>query len=296
MAQRAAIMVHGGAGRIPAELAESCRKGCRGAALIGWDVLMSGGSALDAVEQAVRVLEDDPVFDAGVGSHLNRAGQAELDAALMDGSTLRVGAVVSVRRVRNPIVLARRILEADEHVMYSGEGAEAFALEQGLALCRNEDLIIPRERDLWEAFRSGKRTLTSPDRRGTVGAVAVDREGRIAAGNSTGGTPFKRPGRIGDTALIGCGTYADQMGGVALTGHGESVIKLALGKSAVDWLRERRPAEVARAAVELLEHRLGGRGGLVIADRHGDLGWAFNTAHMAYAYMHDGVSEPVVGL
>ena len=250
-----ALIVHGGAWDIPDDEVAPHLAGCRRALAAGWEALTNGRSALDAVEIAVRIMEDDPTFDAGVGSVLNRDGLVELDAAIMDGATLRSGAVAAVRGIRNPISLARRVLES-EAALLVGRGAERFADTVGIERCADEDMIVPRERARWEelcrlaAYRTpdafqrppgevaGLRGIVAggdhaPDHPGlriqhpgdTVGAVALDRYGNLAAAVSTGGTPFKLPGRVGDTPLIGAGLYADvQTGGCASTGWGESII------------------------------------------------------------------------
>ena len=254
-----ALIVHGGAWDIPDDEVAPHLAGCRRALAAGWEALTNGRSALDAVEIAVRIMEDDPTFDAGVGSVLNRDGLVELDAAIMDGATLRSGAVAAVRGIRNPISLARRVLES-EAALLVGRGAERFADTVGIERCADEDMIVPRERARWEelcrlaAYRTpdafqrppgevaGLRGIVAggdhaPDQPGlriqhpgdTVGAVALDRYGNLAAAVSTGGTPFKLPGRVGDTPLIGAGLYADvQTGGCASTGWGESIIKVLL--------------------------------------------------------------------
>ncbi|MCU0503099.1 MAG: isoaspartyl peptidase/L-asparaginase, partial [Anaerolineae bacterium] len=229
-----AIIVHGGAWDIPAELQAEHVAGCRAAAEAGWAVLAAGGSALDAVEAAVRVMEDHPVFDAGRGSHLNRDGEVELDAGMMDGRTLMAGAVASVTRIANPISLARRVLHDSEHVFLVGAGAERFAQDAGIPLCRPADLVIERERRLWE---DGGRTTFGSGAADTVGAVALDGAGNLAVGNSTGGTMYKHPGRVGDTPIIGCGLYADNLSGAAAcTGWGEQIMKTVLAKTAVDQI------------------------------------------------------------
>lgn len=251
------LIVHGGAWPIPDEAVEDCRAGCRAALQAGWHILTRGGSAVEAVEAAIVVLEDHPVFDAGVGSHLNLDGVVELDAILMDGTSLQAGAVAAVRRVRNPIRLARRILEAGQHILLVAEGAERFAADHGFPLCSPDELIVPRERAAWArcqaagghqaAFHAyapvgacSRTPLQCPEpsrEGGTVGAVARDRAGNIAAGTSTGGTCCKHPGRVGDSPLIGCGCYADSaVGGASATGWGEAIMRLVLAKSAVDLL------------------------------------------------------------
>ncbi len=244
---------------------------------------------MDAVEAAIVVLEEDPTFDAGFGSHLNRDGRVELDAIIMDGATLNAGAVASVERVRNPIRLARKVMESCEHMMLVGTGAEQFAAAAGLPLCPPEELICEREKKAWAKCIQGDHLSEfhfSPQH-GTVGAVALDMQGRIVAGTSTGGTCCKLPGRVGDSPLIGCGCYADiEAGGVSCTGWGEAIMKVVLAKSAADDLRSGANAqEAAEAAVQLLARRAKGAGGLILLDRNGHPGFAFNTPHMAYGYV-----------
>ncbi len=288
------LIVHGGAWTIPESAIEEAKRGCQHALEAGWAVLSRGGSALDAIEAAIVVLEDDPVFDAGVGSHLNREGRVELDAIVMDGRTLTAGAVASVQRIRNPICLARKVMESTEHVLLVGAGAEQFAEERGLPLCNPEELIIPRERQAWEICRKGKHSMEHhfAEHHGTVGAVARDRSGNIVAGTSTGGTCCKLPGRVGDSPLIGCGCYADvEAGGISCTGWGEAIMRIVMAKTAADFLRpptggaRLSAREAAVQTVGLLGERGKGTGGLILLDREGRFGFAFNTAHMAYGYV-----------
>ncbi len=306
-----ALIVHGGAGIIRDELIAGHLAGCNTALAAGWAVLEQGGSALDACEAAVRVLEDDPVFNAGTGSVLNAVGTIELDAAIMDGSTLAYGAVGAVQHVRNPITLARHILNGPATMLVSS-GAEAFATTQGMPLCANADLIVDRARARWERWRAkhetpvGGNTTETPvpevpavsAAHDTVGAVALDRSGKLAAANSTGGTPFKLPGRVGDTPLIGCGLYADNtVGACAATGWGEAIIRMALARRAVEFMeRGVSPHMAARRAVALLMRRVTkGNGGCILLNTQGQVGLAWNTARMAYAYRVEG-SEAVAGV
>jgi beta-aspartyl-peptidase (threonine type) len=297
-----AIIVHGGAWAIPDPEVAPHLAACRAAAGAGWAVLEAGGSALDAVVAAVCVLEDDPSTDAGTGSVLNQAGFCELDAALMEGHELRYGAVAGLHRVRNPIQLARAVLET-HGTMLVGEGAERFAAEQGMPLIENAELAVPRELARWQeastrpAFdvRGG---FLGPDGPGdTVGAVAVDAQGWLVVGNSTGGTAFKPVGRVGDTPLVGCGLYADaQAGACACTGLGETITRAVLAKQAVDLLRTgMQPMEAARAAVAYLAERARGLGGCIVLDPAGRVGFAFNTPRMAYAYRTDESNEVLGG-
>jgi beta-aspartyl-peptidase (threonine type) len=275
-----ALIVHGGAWAIPANLNQACRNGVLAALNRGWDILQNGGSALDACEQAIIQLENDPLFDAGIGSHLNRDGHVQMDAILMDGRSLKSGAVVAIERIRNPIRLARLVLDRTEHMLLAGAGAEMFAHENGLELCDPSELITDREARIWSE-KSGKVANF-----GTVGAVALDAEGNLSSGTSTGGTLYKYPGRVGDSALVGCGCYADNSSGaISCTGHGESIMKLVLAKSASEFLLSgKSPEEAAAAAVMLLGKRTAGRGGLILVDREGRVGTSFSTPNMAYAF------------
>jgi len=283
------LIVHGGAWSIPKEAAAACRDGCRRALEAGWNVLHKGGAAVDAVEAAIVVLEDDPVFDAGTGAHLNRDGRVELDAIIMDGATLQAGAVAVLQRITNPIVLARRLMELREHMMLVGEGAERFATEQGMELCDPVSLIVPREQAAWEGCRTGPHTdANHVHQGGTVGAVAIDQGGLMVAGTSTGGTCCKRPGRVGDSPLIGCGCYADQeAGGASCTGWGEAIMKIVMAKRAVDELRVpgANAKAVAEACIQVLAAKTHGTGGLILLDHEGNPAAAFNTPGMAYGYI-----------
>jgi beta-aspartyl-peptidase (threonine type) len=282
------LIVHGGAWNIPAEIIPECREGCRRALEAGWRILTSAGSSLDAVEAAIVELEDAPPFDAGFGSHLNRDGRVQLDAIIMDGQSLKSGAVAAVERIRNPIHLARRVM-AGEHAMLVGAGAEQFAAEEGLPLCSPEDLILERERAAWRRCSESDHLseFHFGHQHGTVGAVAFDTSGRIAAGTSTGGTCCKFPGRVGDSPLIGCGCYADaESGGISCTGWGEAIMKIVMAKSAADLLHAgKSPHDAAEASVALLARRAQGTGGLILLDREGHPGFAFNTPHMVFGYV-----------
>jgi len=298
-----ALIVHGGAWDIPEELTDACKNGCQRALAAGWSILSRGGHALDAIEAAIIVLEDDPVFDAGYGSHLNLDGRVECDAIVMNGATLHAGAVSTLHGMKNPIRVARAILENCPHMMLVAEGAERFAREQGIALCNPEDLISETEREAWLKCRQDKHAAEHHrgHEQGTVGAVAIDQNGNLFAATSTGGTCCKLPGRVGDSPLIGCGCYADsEAGGVSCTGYGEAIMKIVMAKTAVDFLRrsvvcvdsphgascEPSSAQLAaREAVHLLAKRTHATGGLILLDRHGNPGFAFNTPRMAYGYV-----------
>jgi len=289
------LVVHGGAWDIPDDMVEAHLNGVRNASAAGWRVLERGGSALDAVEEAVVILEDDETFDAGRGSFLNRDGKVQLDAFIMDGATLRGGGVGCVERLRNPVRAARKILSDSPHVYFVAEGAERFAEEHGITLCRNEDLVIPREVKRLREYQSQasgdgndlfvpaiSTDLLSHD---TVGAVALDRAGNIAASTSTGGTLNKAPGRLGDSSLIGCGCYADNLSAAAsTTGWGEPIMKLVLAKWAADRVESGSlPEWVAQEAMNHLKQRLNGHGGIILLDARGRVGIAHNTPRMAWA-------------
>src|ERR1700735_3318639 len=300
------LIIHGGAWNIPDEAVGDCRAGIRLALEAGWKVLSSTGAAMDAVEAAIVILEDDPTFDAGIGSHLNRDGRVQLDAIVMDGATLKAGAVAAVERVRNPIRLARSILEKSEHMMLVAAGAEKFAAENGIPLCAPEDLVNEHERMALRRFLGDLHCAKHHvgHEHGTVGAVAIDSHGNLAAGTSTGGTCCKFPGRVGDSPLIGCGCYADaEAGGVSCTGHGEGIMKIVMAKMATDLLHDPRalvphrekneqppsqPQAVADTCIHKLALRAHTTGGLILLDRDGIPAVAFNTPRMAYGYIEPG--------
>ncbi len=293
-------MIHGGAWDIPDHLVEAHRAGCEKALKIGWDILRSGGSAVDAVEESVKTLEENPVFDAGHGSHLNADGEIELDASIMNGTTFRCGAVAAVQNIRNPISLARKIMDESEHILLIGKGAVRFALEHGMKQCRQDELLVGRELDLWKTSRGKERFSTKDAFRkpaDTVGAVALDRNGVICAGTSTGGTPNKYPGRVGDSPLIGCGTYADSaIGGVSTTGWGEAMIKVVMAKTVID-LMEVHDGDAQAAAekgMEILKRKADGYGGVIVVTRTGTFGISFNTPRMARGYVNEKMPHPVV--
>jgi beta-aspartyl-peptidase (threonine type) len=284
------LLVHGGAWAIPDNVLEAHHRGVEAAAAQGWDVLRRGGSSVDAVEAAVIAMEDDETFDAGRGSFLNMDGRVQLDALIMDGATLRAGGVGCVEHIRNPICAAKKILTESPHVYFVGSGAERFAQEHGIELCANEDLVTDRER---ERLREAKKQayLKMPDEFGptrshdTVGAVALDSDGNIAAGTSTGGTLNKAPGRVGDSSLIGCGCYADnRSAAVSTTGWGEPMMKLVLAKWTADRVENgTAPQEAAKHALFYLKKRLDGHGGIILVDGRGRVGLAHNTPGMAWA-------------
>ena len=277
-----ALIVHGGAGADPGGRAE-LRDGMRDAVGAGWRALAEGGTSLDAVEAAVRSLEDHPRFNAGRGSVLTSAGTVETDASIMEGDGLRNGAVGAVGGVRNPVTLARRILDDGRHSFLVGDGALARARALGVPLCDPADLVTEHQRRRLAALQAG-----------TVGAVALDRFGTMAAATSTGGTPGKLPGRVGDSALIGCGTYAEStLGGVSCTGDGEAIIRVTLARRALDILKAvGEPGHACEVAVSVLVEEGRGQGGLILVDWRGRVGWARSTTLMPVGFMSPAHAEP----
>jgi beta-aspartyl-peptidase (threonine type) len=300
MAHLPILIVHGGAWAIPDDMLEAHEQGVFDALQVGYSLLERGASAVDAVEAAVSRLEDDATFDAGRGSFLTRDGRVQLDALLMDGATLRAGGVACVERLRNPIQAARLVLDKSPHIYFVGAGAEEFAQAHGMKLIDNSELVLDRERERLAAAQAKERaglpdltfagddkspeTAAGLDSHDTVGAVALDTEGRIAAGTSTGGTLNKAPGRVGDSSLIGCGCYADNASAaVSMTGWGEPMMKLVLGKWAADRVGQgQSPEQVAAEAIAYLYKRLGGHGGIILLGPDGRFGIAHNTPRMAW--------------
>ena len=283
------IAIHGGAGVITrSSMSDEDERSYRadlGRALdAGYAVLESGGTSLDAVTAAVRILEDSPLFNAGKGAVFNHEGINELDASIMDGRTLQAGAVAGVRHVRNPIDLARLVMDRSPHVLLSGAGAEEFALEQGVALVPRDYFHTDRRWKQLEKARAGERQSAAEiGYFGTVGAVALDRAGNLAAATSTGGTTNKRWGRVGDSPLIGAGNYADNAScAVSATGSGEYFIRTVLGHEISSLMKYRglSAEEAAREAVHGTLKRIGGKGGVIVVDREGNIALEFNSEGM----------------
>lgn len=270
------IVVHGGAGLVSRRRHEAVRAGCAKAAAVGAAVLEAGGPAIDAVVAAVETMEDDPEFNAGRGSALNRVGEVEVDACVMTGER-DIGGVAAVPWLLHPVRVARLVLDDGEHVLLAGPGALAFAREHGIEPSAPEDLVSERAR---------KRFADATDKRGdTVGACAWDHSGRVAAATSTGGIARKRPGRVGDTPLAGAGTWAEaKYGAVSATGLGESIIRALTARRAVELLAlEHSPAVAAEAACDEIRDIGRGEGGLILVDASGQIGIACNSAAMPWA-------------
>ncbi|MDZ8239850.1 MAG: isoaspartyl peptidase/L-asparaginase family protein [Nostoc sp. ChiQUE01a] len=273
------IIVHGGAKTITDEKVAANNAGCTAAAEAGWAVLIGGGSAAKAVEAATRVLEADPTFNAGLGATLNSDGEVELDAAIMEGS-LSWGAVAAVQGIRHPISVARKIMDEKPRLLVA-RGAERFAVDCCAEMCKKEDLIAEEQ---WQQWKEDREVIDRPN---TIGCVALDASGILAAGTSTGGTTKQQQGRVGDTALVGCGLYADnKFGACSTTGDGESIIPVVLAKTAIDFLSgDRHPDEAAQMAIDTLISKVKGEAGCILLDPQGRIGWAYNSSHMAVAYM-----------
>lgn len=278
------ILVHGGAGSIPAARRAVHAEGCAEAAREGRAILEQGGSALDAVERAARVLEDLPQFNAGTGACLNEHGEIEHDAAIMEGTRLRAGAVCAVRGMKNPIEVARRVLEDGRHVLLAGPGAREFAELQGMKPVDPATLVTPEATDALARWRAGR--APSGWAGGTIGAVARDRDGHVAAATSTGGVIGKRRGRVGDSPILGAGTLADDAGGaISATGDGEAVLRFGLAhRIGARLAGKEAPESVCRAEMQALLDRLGGKGGVIVITHDGTLAWARTTETMSFAW------------
>ncbi len=286
------IIVHGGAWGIPDRLVEANLNGVKESVKAGWKVLETGGSALDAVVAAVNVLEDDPGFDAGIGSVLTEDRTVEMDALIMDGANLDAGAVAGLRDIRYPIRLARKVMEETPHVMMIGEGASRVAEQFGLERITQEELVTDEAAREFEEW-SKKSEFGDSFGHDTVGAVALDRDGNIAAATSTGGVTGKRVGRIGDVPLIGSGGYADnRVGGVSTTGHGESIMKVNLAKLVLTYMETgMNVQEASEKALGYMSVKVKGHGGLIAIDAEGNTGHAFTTKRMVWASIKDGKME-----
>src|SRR5713226_7224187 len=309
VAKGVALIAHGGAGgRAPTGERATRRRALLAAVDSGARILRDGGSALDAVAATVKMLEDDPLFNAGYGSVLTLDGQVEMDAAVMvaehsrtnqsspngasgaaarDSAMIRIraGGVVLVSRVRNPILLARAVMELTPHVLLGGAAAERLARRAGLELCRPDELISERSRERWRKLIESRATAADDevDRHGTVGAVALDAHGDIAAATSTGGISGKLPGRIGDSAIIGAGLFGDARGGASATGTGEAILRMGLCREAVLALEHEAPTKVAERAIARLAEETNAQAGIVLVDSSGRIGYAHNAQAMQIA-------------
>jgi beta-aspartyl-peptidase (threonine type) len=284
------LIVHGGAWDIPEKFHRAHLQGMEKAAAKGYNFLKRGAAAVETVIEVVKILEQDPTFDAGHGSFLNQAGEVEMDALVMDGLNMSLGAVAAIQNVRHPVLAADLVRRKSEHTLLVGPGATDFAHRHGLPFCPTEDLLVGRELKRFKLLQQKKNFRTRdyfefPLRVGdTVGAVAYDNEGNLAVAVSTGGTPHKLPGRVGDTPLVGAGAYADnRLGAAVSTGWGESIMKIQLAKTAVDAMSHRPVQQAANRAVSLLHKKVDGLGGLICINHKGQPAYAYNTPFMARA-------------
>ncbi len=298
---RFAIAIHGGAGTIeksnmtPA-LEKQYRKELESALQTGYGLLEAGGSALDAVVSVIATLEDSPLFNAGKGAVFTSDGHHELDAAIMDGKTLNAGAVAAVKRIKNPILLARAVMDKSPHVMLMGNGAETFAREQGFSFVENDYFYTEKRFKYWQKVKEG--ATGEAEKHGTVGCVALDKNGNLAAGTSTGGTTNKRFGRVGDSPIIGAGTYASNATcAVSATGHGEDFIRAVVAYqigARMAWQGQ----SLEKAATTTIQEdltKIGGSGGVIAMDNNGTIAMPFNTSGMYRGYVNtDGKMEILI--
>lgn len=286
---KAKLIVHGGAWNIPDEMDEAHLNGVSNAIKKVYPLLELGMPAIEAVEAAVNLLEEDPTFDAGKGSFLNEIGEIELDAMIMDGRDLNFGSVAAVQNILHPVSLAKLVMEKSEHAMLVGSGAQQFARQMDIVQFPPEDLLTERELTFYEQIKNDPNFLThhpfEGDSHDTVGAVALDVNGNLAAATSTGGTARKARGRVGDSPIIGAGAYADnQLGAASATGWGESIMKVLLTKTLCDHFANMDSIQAAQTAIQLLSDKVNGLGGVIGINAKGQYAFAYNTPKMAFAY------------
>lgn len=286
------LIVHGGAWNIPPHLHADHLHGVRTTIQQVYPKLVQGMTALDAVEMAVNILEADPTYDAGRGAFLNELGEIELDAMIMDGAKLDFGAVSALQNTLHPVSVARQVMEQTEHCYLTGQGAQKFAQQAGFEVLAPEELLTERELIFYHkiknepTFRTHHPFEFRPS--DTVGAVAMDERGNIAAATSTGGTARKMQGRVGDSPIAGAGGYADnELGGVSATGWGEAIMRVLLSKTVCDFFAQHPACEAAQKGIDILHKKVQGMGGVIGIDRHGNYAFAYNTPFMAYAYQSE---------
>ena len=295
-----ALVIHGGAGVISqesmtSEMQKEYLSVLNRALEVGDSVLAHGGTGMDAVEKTIIVMEDSPLFNAGKGAVFTHEGTVELDASVMDGKTLGAGAVAGIKDIKNPISLARKVMEKSEHVFLTGKGASQFAVEQGFKLVDNSYFYTENRYKALQELLKKEREATTNDKHGTVGCVALDTYGNIAAGTSTGGMNNKKYGRVGDSPIIGAGTYANNAtGGFSCTGHGEYYIRLGFSRdisAMMEYLKDDIQT-ACRKEVEKLTN-LGGTGGVIGLDKNGNVAMEFNTSGMFRGYIKSGGEKKV---
>ncbi|XP_028676264.1 isoaspartyl peptidase/L-asparaginase [Erpetoichthys calabaricus] len=284
------VVVHGGSGKALTR-EEFCKLGVQEAALAGYHVLQQGGSALDAAEAAVIHLENNPIYNAGFGSALNELKDVEMDALIVDGRTLDCGAVAAVRRIANPIALSRLVMEKTNHVCLAGEGASRFAKAMGIKEVSEESLRTEYSIKKWEEARHFNEDSGEESKSGTVGAVVLDSKGDLASATSTGGMVKKMVGRVGDTPVIGCGGFADNLvGAVSATGHGEAIMKVTLSRLVIFHMEQgMSPSQAADTALEYMKTRVKGKGGIIVISKSGEWTAKFTNRRMAWATVKDGI-------
>jgi len=287
-----AMVIHGGAGvmdrkELTPEMQNEYLKVLNQALHVGDSVLASGGTCMDAVENTIMIMEDSPLFNAGKGAVFTHDGLVELDASVMEGQTLKAGAIAGVRDIKNPVRVARTVMEKSEHVMLTGTGASQFAKEQGFEPVENSYFYTEKRYKALQELLKKEREATTNDKHGTVGCVALDTFGNIAAGTSTGGMTNKKYGRIGDSPIIGAGTYANnKTGAFSCTGHGEYYIRLGFSRD-ISALMEYKKLSIQKACREEISKltQLGGTGGVIGIDRKGNIAMEFNTSGMFRGYI-----------
>ncbi|MEM3395870.1 MAG: isoaspartyl peptidase/L-asparaginase [Thermoplasmata archaeon] len=280
------MIVHGGAWDIPDELVEPHIKGVKKALEIGLDLLKNGGTSEEAVEAAIAWLEDDPVFDAGKGSFLNKTGEVELDAIMYDGNRMCFGSCMGVKTVKNPIKLARILMRENEVSILAGNGADEYARKHGLEIVDNSYFVVERERKRFEDLKTKNLHPSAFFHHGTVGAVALDKDGTIVAGTSTGGTPHKLPGRVGDSPIPGAGAFANSIAGASATGYGEAILRCLITFRACETVENGISPDIAcKEVIKFLEMKTGSFAGIILLRSDGTVGFAYNTPRMARAYL-----------
>ncbi|XP_077149001.1 isoaspartyl peptidase/L-asparaginase-like [Ranitomeya variabilis] len=295
MDMKPVIVVHGGAWAIPDDLADCSKIGVKNAATCGFSILAKGGSSLEAVEAAVQSLEDNKAFDAGHGAVLNADGDVELDAIIMDGKDLAVGAVSCIKNIANPVMFARKIMEQTPHIMLTGSGANKFAEKLNIENLPTEKLVTANAVKEWEQYQKYNQSVTSLFSTGsmhdTVGAVAIDSKGNLSCATSTGGITNKMVGRVGDSPIIGSGAYADNfIGAVSSTGHGESIMKVTLARQVLFNMEKGEPPQsAADHALEYMKNKVHGGGGLIVVSKSGEWAARFTTTRMAWASVENNL-------
>lgn len=290
---QAKLIVHGGAWNIPEAYIPAHLAGVRKAIETTYPKLQQGISALDAVEIAVNILEEDPTFDSGRGAFLNEKGEIELDAMIMEGTNLNFGAVAAIQNFLNPVSIARKVMEETEHCMLVGNGAMNFAKRMGFEELSPEALLTDRELEFFHKIKNDKNFETHMpfefSAMDTVGAVAMDKYGNLAAATSTGGTARKMQGRVGDSPIVGAGAFADNYSGaVSATGWGESIMKVVLSKTVCDMFLKENAMEAAQQGISIVKNRVKGLAGLIGINHRGEYAFAHNTPKMAFGYVDEG--------